>query len=249
MVIIDTHTHVGGSFLIDEEYPEDWIIDGMRRWGVNVSLVMPHSHGTPDPERAHDRVFTFIQNNAGTCFGIADINPMLSDEAYWKEATRCVNDFGFVALKLHPLLHPCNPLAKSATKVFEAAKFLGVPVISHTGLGSPFSLPALLISRAREFPDVPIVMAHAGQNFYIAEAVIAAEVCENLFLEPSWCGAHRVKDAIRKLGSQRFMMGSDSRLNIPVELTKYRTIGLSDQELEDCLGGTAARVFRLPVRS
>jgi uncharacterized protein len=247
MTIVDTHTHLGGSYLMDEEYPEEWILGGMRQWGVGMSLVMPHSHGMPDAERAHDRVFAFVQQHKATCFGVADINPMLPEELYWKEATRCIKELGFVALKLHPLLHPCNPLAKSATKVFEAAKALGVPVISHTGLGSPFSLPSLLISRAREFPDLPIVMAHAGQNFYIAEAVIAAQVCDNLFLEPSWCGAHRVRDAIRALGSERFMWGSDSRFNIPVELTKYRTIGLSGKELEDCLGATAARVFRLPV--
>jgi predicted TIM-barrel fold metal-dependent hydrolase len=247
MAVIDTHTHVGESLLIPEHFSEVELLATMDKWGVDVSLVMPHSHGAPTPEAAHDRVHALIQEHPGRFFGIADLNPMLSEAAYWKEAERCVTGLGFVAIKLHPLLHPCNPLWPRVTKVFEVARHFRIPVITHTGQGSPFSLPALLISRAREFPDVTIVLAHAGANFYTSEAIVAAQVCDNILLEPSWCGPHRVKEAINKLGSDRIMFGSDVPLNVAVELTKYRTIGLTDDQLEDCLGRNAARVYRLSV--
>mgnify|MGYP003705258197 CR=1 FL=1 len=85
-----------------------------------------------------------------------------------------------------------------------------------------------------------------GYNSYTSEAIIAAQLCENIYLESSWTGPGRVKEAIKKLGSERVMMGADQLINVPWELTKIRTIGLTDAQMEDVLGGTAAKVFRLP---
>jgi uncharacterized protein len=132
--------------------------------------------------------------------------------------------------------------------VFEVAKHYKVPVIVHTGLGVPFSMPSLLMPRAKQYPELPIILSHAGNNFYTAEAVIAAEFCENIFLEPSWCSNTRVKEMIKKIGSQRVMMASDGPANVPIELAIFRSIDLTERELEDCLGGTAIRVFKLPVK-
>ena len=115
--------------------------------------------------------------------------------------------------------------------------------------GLPFSLPSLLIPRAKEFPELRIVLAHAGNNFYVAEAIIAAQCCDNILLEPSWCGPHRVKEAVHKLGAGRILFGSDLPLNVIVELTKFRNIGLTDTQLEQCLSGNAIREYKLPVQS
>ncbi len=248
MLVIDSHTHLGGSLVTESVYTEAELLAAMEKWSVAISLVIPLPHGTPSPEAMHDRIYGLTQEKPDRFFGVADLNPMLSEEAYWKEAQRCFKDLGFVALKLNPRLHPCNPLSRFATKVFEVGKHFKVPVIVHTGLGSPFSLPSLMITRAREFPDVSIILAHAGATYYTSEAIVAAEICDNIWLEPSWCGSDRVKEAIRKLGSARVMMGSDVPINLPVELTKYRTLGLTDGQLEDCLARTAAHVFRLPIK-
>jgi hypothetical protein len=43
------------------------------------------------------------------------------------------------------------------------------------------------------------------------------------------------------------MFGSDSGENVATELVKYRTMGLAEEELEWCLGKTAAKVFNLPI--
>ena len=57
----------------------------------------------------------------------------------------------------------------------------------HTGPGIPFALPALCIPAARKYPDLKIVLAHAGFAVFTAEAQVAATVCDNLYLETSWC--------------------------------------------------------------
>jgi uncharacterized protein len=92
-----------------------------------------------------------------------------------------------------------------------------------------------------------LVLAHMGYNSCTAEAVVAAQLCENIFLESSWTGPGRVKEAIKKLGSSRVMMDADQLINIPWELAKIRNIGLNDTQLEDCMGRTATTVFKLPL--
>jgi len=42
------------------------------------------------------------------------------------------------------------------------------------------------------------------------------------------------------------MFGTDHADNCATELVKLRTAGLSDEELEWCLGRTAAEVYSLP---
>jgi predicted TIM-barrel fold metal-dependent hydrolase len=113
-------------------------------------------------------------------------------------------------------------------------------------LGTPWSLPALCIPPALKHPNVKLVLAHAGWGLYSSEAVVAAEVCPNIYLEPSWCPTYAALGMIRKLGAGRVLFGSDHLTNLPVELTKYRSIGLTAEELDSVLGGTAESVFGLP---
>lgn len=50
---------------------------------------------------------------------------------------------------------------------------------------------------------------------------------------------------LTRLGADRIMFGSDAPENIPVELVKYRSLGLREENLSACLGGTAVRLYRL----
>jgi predicted TIM-barrel fold metal-dependent hydrolase len=51
---------------------------------------------------------------------------------------------------------------------------------------------------------------------------------------------------VDQCGAGRVLFGSDHLSNLPVELVKYRSLGLSDDELAQVLGGTARKVFGLP---
>lgn len=247
MRIIDSHTHLGVSRLSESVYTEAMQLESQKKWGVDVSIVLPIPKSPGGPAAAHDEIFKLCQNNPGRFYGVLDLDPSMADDAYWAEAERCVKKLGFVGVKLHTYFHPCNPLSPFVDKVFEMAKKFNIPVIVHTGLISTFGLPSLQVQRAKEFPDVKIILAHMGYNSYTAEAIIAAQLCENIYLESSWTGPGRVKEAIKKLGSARVMMGADQLINVPWELTKIRTIGLTDAQMEDVLGGTATKVFRLPA--
>jgi predicted TIM-barrel fold metal-dependent hydrolase len=243
MEVIDSHCHLGVSKLSGRTITEDDLLRTMDTHGVDVALVMPHAV-TDDPLAAHDAVAELCQRYPQRFRGIVNLSPLWDEADYRREATHYVHDLGFVALKLNPMQHLTSPLMANANKVFDTAADAGVPVIVHTGLGVPWSLPSLCIPQARRHPDLPIILAHAGYAVYTAEAYVAASECANVYLEPSWCTVDNLRWLVRQIGTARILFGSDLPANVPVELVKYRSLGLSEDDLANCLGITSQRVFR-----
>jgi predicted TIM-barrel fold metal-dependent hydrolase len=244
-MIVDSHQHLGRSMFSGVVTTERALLEAMDRHGVDVALVMPQPT-LEDIRAVHDQIAQAVERNRGKLVGMASINPWWSEPDYRTEARRCIRALGFVALKLHPLGHNIATNHAEADKVFRVASELGVPVIVHTGLGSPWALPSLCIPPARRYPRLPIILAHAGWGLYSAEAIVAAEVCENLYLEPSWCPTYAARQMIDKFGAGRVLFGSDHLTNLPVELAKYRALGLNAEALDAILGGTASTLFGLP---
>ena len=81
----------------------------------------------------------------------------------------------------------------------------------HTGPGIPFALPALCIPAARKYPHLKIILAHAGFAVFSAEAQVAASVCDNLYLETSWCIGEDIRWMIDTIGADRVMLGESAQ--------------------------------------
>ena len=246
-MIIDSHSHLGYSQIFSAGVTEELLLGTMDANGIDVGVVMPAAGS--DPVSTHDAIAELCSRNEGRLFGMVSMTPLIGRPAYEQEARRCVTKLDFKAIKLHPQAHAVSPVFEVSDVVFEMASELGVPVMVHTGAGAPFALPSLLIRRARQYPDLKIILAHAGFAIYSEEAIVAAEVCENIYLEPTWCIAGDIRRMIKTLGADRVMFGGDLPTNVPVELTKYRTLDLTDEEREQCLWRTARDVFDLPVNA
>jgi uncharacterized protein len=245
-MIIDTHTHLGLSAISSFAVAESQLIETMDQNGVSLSLVLPHPV-MDNPFQAHDDIAATVARHPARLRGVASLSPIMPAAAYRREMERCVRDLGFVAIKFHPIHHQVPPTAKKADLVFQTAHDLGVPVIVHTGQGAPNALPSLCILPARKYPDLPIILGHAGFGIYVQEALVAALVCPSIYVEPSWCGPNQVKMLVQELGAQRMMMGSDQPENLPVELAKYRAAGLTEAERTHVFSETAVKVFKLKL--
>lgn len=216
----------------------------ISRYSLTAALVMPQPT-LEDIAVVHERIFRLSQSRPGSIFGVASVDPWLGETAYREEAEKCLSDYGFVGIKLHPFGHNISPLSPLCDKVYRVAAEYGVPVIVHTGLGTPHSLPSLLIDPSRRYPAVTFILAHAGFALYSTEAIVAAKYCPNLILEPSWCPTFMVRNMVDQIGSERVIMGSDHLNNLPVELAKYNAIGLSDQQSRDIMFENPNRIFKL----
>lgn len=246
--IVDAHAHLGGCCVFDLKTTEDDLVRHMEESGVDVTIVQPYP-GTKEPVRAHDQIAELCAKYPGRFFGLASLSPHGDHGAYQREVERCVKALGFVGVKLHTIGHGVNPLSEDGDLVFATGHALGIPVMVHTGPGIPFALPALCIPAARKYPGLDIILAHAGWSVFSAEAQVAASVCGNLYLETSWCSGEDIRWMISTIGPERVMLGADLPSNVPVEIAKYKALGLEPEVYAQVLGGTACKTFRLPFRA
>lgn len=242
--IIDAHMHLGEDLIYNSNDDEARVLGYMEEFGIDGVLLQPGLK-TYDWRKSCERIRDFAADHPGRGWGIVSYTPHCSEEEYMEHVSWAINDLGFVAIKLHPEAYCCAANAPQAKKVYEAARALKVPVMIHTGNGVASALPSLAIAAARAYPDVTFVLAHAGGGMFGSEALVAAQVCSNIYLETSWCPVYVLKNFVESIGYERLMFGTDNPDNVGVELAKYRALHLSDEQLAWCLGHTAETVFSL----
>jgi len=112
------------------------------------------------------------------------------------EVRRCSEILGFRALKLQPQYQALNPLSLRSEFFFETALENRLAAICHTGSGVPFALPSLFIWPARMFPDLPIILVNCCGSLFVSEAMVAASVCRNIYLEQSSLMPHHFRGQV-----------------------------------------------------
>lgn len=246
MHVIDAHTHLGECRVFDVATSEHDLIENMDKYHIDVSLTQPYP-GAPSATDTHDCIASLTKTHSRRFYGIASINPHQDSQVYFNELSRCVKDLGFVGVKLHTIGHAIHPAGVDATTVFESAQQLNIPVMMHTGPGIPFAAPSAVTSQLKKFPQVPVILAHAGHGIFSEEAIAVAQTANTVYLEPSWCAFYHIDAMINAIGSNRVMFGSDLPANIPTMMASIRSIGLTKEDEEMVMGGTAQEVFKLVI--
>jgi len=251
MNIIDSHCHLGSCSVFGFDINEESLISKLDENNICSAIVQPFPGAIPDAKSVHDRIYNLSQKYPKKIFGLASINPNLPKKEVKYELERCVKELGFVGIKCHTLGHGVNPLGPSGDLIFNTASRLKVPVNIHTGQGIVFGAPSLCIPKARQYPELKIVLAHSGMMMLLPEAFVAATECENIYLETSWTAAEDIKWLIESLGQHRVMFGSDAytneMTNQKVEIFKYNNIGLDDDKKNDVFFDTANKIFNLKL--
>jgi hypothetical protein len=116
-------------------------------------------------------------------------------------------------------------------------------VVCHTGTGLPLSSPALLMVPARKFPDLTIVVAHAGGGMFVHEAIVAALFCPNILLELSTLMPHHVMEVLGQVASERLMIGSDLPESVETEIGKILSLEIPVADKRNILNDTGCRTF------
>ena len=116
----------------------------------------------------------------------------------------------------------------------------------HTGPGVPFANPANVMPRLDEYPDVDVVLAHAGFGFFASDSLFLAKKFDNVYLETSWTPIYDLSWMVSEV-PDKIIFGTDLLPNTPVELAKIEALKLSDDVKEAILYGNAKRVFNLPL--
>jgi predicted TIM-barrel fold metal-dependent hydrolase len=158
-------------------------------------------------------------------------------------------------IKLNPAVDPLEPADPRLHPIYELAAEHGVPVGFHCGHppASLYTQPFQIEKAAERFPQTIFIMVHMGLCVfdYHHAAMRAAERLPNVYLEVSrmphdW----QVKIAVERVGVERVLYGSAAPWYHPkLELMKVRTAGLTPDQTEAVLGGSASALFLGEARS
>ena len=158
--------------------------------------------------------------------------------------------------------------------MYHKALDLGLPVMVHTGpepkpLYSRHCQPVYLDDVAADFPDLTIIMAHAGLSVWGQEAAGIASVCPNIYLDISgWQPSARLRplefytnlrSLVSTVGAGRILGGSDypalrllmsesswvKAITDPPQIAADHGISFSGEEVSAIMGDNASRLLGL----
>jgi predicted TIM-barrel fold metal-dependent hydrolase len=146
-------------------------------------------------------------------------------------ARRLVEEHGVRGFKLHPSLQGFQPNDRAFYPLYEAFSELRVPVVFHsgqTGIGAGlpggrgiklrYSHPLLIDDVAADFPELTIVLAHAGMPWHESAVSIALHK-GNVFLDLSgWLPRYLPAPLVRSINSvirTKVLFGTDFPLLTP----------------------------------
>ena len=198
------------------------------------------------------------------------VDPIMGQEAMLIELLDRIDNRGARGLKIHPGEGRFFPDDPSLGPVYEALVERNLPVISHGGLdiANPdpsYTRPAAFAAVAGQYPNLKLVIAHLGNNFFDESMQVAAKY-PNIFFDTSavipgdengeplikgsaLSNAEAVK-LIREIGIERVMFGTDYPWFHPLwDLKRFLKLDFSDAEKEALLGGNAKRILGLYVKS
>lgn len=240
--IYDTHTHVGTARHTGRRYSASELLRDMDRHGVDRSLAIPFPV-VEDYRAAHDEIGRAVKAWPDRLAGAACLPAFLPEAEFRDEVRRSVELYGFRALKFQPQYQPLNPISPRSDFLFQIALEHGLVLVCHTGSGVPFALPSLFMMPARRFPDLRIVLAHAGGGLFSAEAIVAASFCPNVWIELSTLAPHQVVEILSYVPPARLMIGSDLPESVQTEMGKIATLEAPAETRAQILWDTAHRLF------
>jgi len=242
--IIDVHAHLGYDYVFDHDFKKEDLLYNLEHNNVVKTIVQP-ALARPymdDVKKYHDDIAALCREHPDNFYGMASISPHFRPEDLSAELSRCINDLGFIAIKLTPIGHACSPSSKDGMFLFSEAERLQVPLMVHTGAGAPFSNPDELIAPIEKYPGVTVIVAHAGSEQFALEARRFC-VYPNVYYDASWLGSDSTRRLIDETGAEKVLFATDHADNFDTELAKYKSVCEND-ELNRILYENAMNLFK-----
>jgi uncharacterized protein len=200
-----------------------------------------------------EELLPIIKHNPARFTFLANINPHLHYPVT-DELTRQVA-LGATGLKVHPVHAGVSAADPMLYPAYQVCADEGLPVVVHCGTSSfpgsdnALAAPDRLLPVLRDFPGLPVVLAHGGRGWWYDAAASMALLYENVWIELSGLPPHRLPDYyarfdLRRL-ARKFIFATDWP-GVPGIARNARAIAaldLGDDVLAGVLAGNARAVF------
>ncbi len=241
MRIIDAHAHLW------KEADAEALLRAMEAFGIEAACISALIGGAypsrDDVARANDMVGDAAREHDGRFIPFAYLNPAHGEWA--REELERRAEQGFAGVKLWVAKKASAP--ESIELVRHAAR-LELPVLVHawrktTGNMPDESDPTDVAQLAKAVPDAEVIMAHIGGVFHVG--VRAARTAPNLLVDT--CGSLNdngmVERAVRELGAERVVFGTDLPGFGANNIGKVRGAAIGEREKELVFSGNILRLL------
>ena len=216
MTIWDLHCHIAGTVGATPEERMGRIIGFADRMGIErlcVYMGMKFTHD-PSPEtfrQENDQVLLAISKFPDRTFGFVYLNPKHVKESL-AELERCVANGPMVGVKLW-VADRCN--SPELDPIIQRAAELKAVIFQHTYIKATGNLPGEstpmdLAQLAARHPTVPIICGHTGADWELG--IPAIRHLKNVYADLAGSDpvAGFTEMAVRELGVERVIYGSDA---------------------------------------
>jgi predicted TIM-barrel fold metal-dependent hydrolase len=240
--LFDAHVHVGRD--IDGFVaPYDELMSFLGRYGVGraFAFCMDEPDREPAFRAANDRTLAAAERSGGVLIPFVRLD--LGQEPV-EEATRCL-DLGARGIKLHPRSQGFLLNDERLAPVFALAAERRVPILIHGGRGLP-PIADNLRRLVDAYPEAQLIIAHGG----IADLAALSEAFggrAGVFFDTSVWSPIDLLDMFQRVSPEQVLYASDYPYgqqpgSLFISLRTARLAGLSEEQVTDMLGRSAARI-------
>lgn len=256
-MIWDLHCHLSG---VPGRTPEERMAQllryadrvGIERLCVYMGLSWAKNPTADDLRKQNDEVLQAISHWQDRAFGFAYVSPEHVD-ASLRELDRCVKDGPMVGVKLW-VAKRCN--ATDVDAIVKRAADLKAVVFQHTWYKTDDSqlpgesTPDDLVALARRLPDVPLVCGHTGGSWELGIRAVRPYPRISVDLAGSDPVNGFVEMAVRELGAERVLYGSDcGGRSFASQLGKVYGAAVTDEQRRLILGQNLRRLLSPILRA
>jgi predicted TIM-barrel fold metal-dependent hydrolase len=262
--IIDAHAHIGNFRGYDLSLEN--LLQNMKRNGINFALISnidaaQLSGITPNKseKEANAETANAVRNHSDLLRGLVWVRPNDRSPEVIEEFLNQKLPGGhpiFVGIKFHPEMNHFKADDEEVDGYLNLCAKYQIPAVFHCGRSHSNSSADRIYNIAKRHPTVPIVLYHMGAFGPHESAIrIAEEALKNkdakLYLETSQADPDSILKAIRTIGSDHVLFGTDAcyygknhyaRYGKLIEVLKSE---LAKDDVESVLSLNAKRLFKL----
>ena len=248
MRVIDVHAHWGRFHMPMREATLPGLL---RVMDVNdiERIVLSSSEAISYDMISGNRSVASLITQSPRIYGYIFLNPNRLTDSF-QELERYAADPRFVGVKMYSGAYIGQPLNCAGHRKFLeriAARFSRLVILFHCGENDPNNF-ANIRELGQEFPALNFIMGHMGSALW-SQAIAVARDQKNLYAEicAPVPARTRTEDAVRALGADRVLFGSDYPIINPAYmLGTVLGADISDADRRNILHDNAARLLPFP---
>ena len=225
-----------------------------------INYVSPDVMGFT--REVNDWIANFTKDHRDRLVPVGSVNPL--HEMNVRDEIRRVLDLGIGLIKIHPPHQLFSPNAYRAelwqlAEIYRECEARGVPVMFHTGTSvfprarNVFADPMPVDDVAIDFPNLKIILAHAGRPLYGETAFFLVRRHANVNVDISGIPPKSLLRFVPRIAdiADKVLWGTDwpspGVVSMKKNVAEFRGLGLGEDVEAKILWENASRIFGEPV--